>query len=99
MRHEDAFLTGFRHFGPEHAIENVGMRLHQDAGLVHLLFLDAQNLTERVHLPAHVLHHLVHGVYFDLAFLVTLESKANRHVLSRFHQQRLIILIRGTGLR
>ncbi len=45
------------------------MRLHQNAGLVHLVFLQLQNLAQRIHLPAHVLHHLVHGIHFDFALL------------------------------
>src|SRR5262249_32286213 len=45
------------------------------------------------HLPAHVLHHLVHSVYFDLAFLITLERKADRHVLGGLHQQGSVVLL------
>ena len=35
------FLPGFRHFRPEHAVQNVGVRLHQNPGLDHLVFLQS----------------------------------------------------------
>ena len=40
MRQQHALLAGFRHFRPEHAVQDVGMRLHQNAGLAHLVFLE-----------------------------------------------------------
>jgi len=63
-----------RNLSPEHAVENVSVRLHEDAVLRHLVFLDAQDLTERIHLPAHVLHHLVDGIDLDIAALITVEA-------------------------
>ena len=75
------------------------MRLHQNPGLAHLFFLQLQNLAQRVHLAAHVLHHLVYGVYFDFALLVALQGKADGHVLGGFHQQRRVVLLRRGRLR
>ena len=53
------------------------MRLHQNAGLAHLVFLQLQNLPQGIHLPAHVFHHLMNGVHLDFALLVA-ASKAKR---------------------
>ena len=64
------------------------MGLHQNPSFTHFVFLNFQNLPERVHLPAHVLEHLVNGVDLDFALLEPVESEADRHVLSRFHKQR-----------
>src|SRR5712691_11566137 len=69
------------------------MRLHENARLVHLVFLQFQNLAQRVHLPAHVLHHLVHGVNFHFALGIPFQSEANCHVLSRLHQQRRVFFL------
>ena len=69
------------------------MRLDQDAGLAHFVFLQLQDRAQRVHLPAHVLHHLVHGIYFDFALLVALQGKAYGHVLGGLHQQGSILLL------
>ena len=75
------------------------MRLHQDAGLAHLVFLDFENLAQRIHLPAHVFHHLMDGIYFDFALLVTLEREADGHVLGGLHQQRRVFLSGGRCAR
>ena len=99
VRQEHALLARLRHFRPEHAVQDVGVRLHQNPGLAHLLFLQLQNRAQRVHLPAHVLHHLVDGVDLDLALLIPLQREADRHVLGRFHQQRRIFLPRIGGFR
>ena len=72
------------------------MGFHQDPGLVHLVFLDAQNLPQRVHLPAHVFEHLVDGVDLDLSLLEAFHGEANGHVLRGFHEQRRVGLF---GLR
>src|ERR1019366_5028693 len=49
---QNAFLAGLGNLGPEHAVENVGVGIDEDTGLGHFIFLDAQDLAERVHLPA-----------------------------------------------
>ncbi len=94
MRHQHAFFARLRHFRPEHAVQDVGVGLHQNPGLTHLVFLQLQNRAQRIHLPAHVLHHLVHGIHFDFAFLIALQSETDRHVLGRLHQQRRVLLVR-----
>ena len=91
MRQQHALLAGLRHFRPEHPVQDVGMRLDQHSGLAHLVFLHLQDLAQRVHLTAHVLHHLVHGVDLHFALLESFEGEANCHVLGRFHQQWRVI--------
>ena len=91
MRQQYALLARFRHFRPEHPVQDVGMRLHQDAGLAHLVFLQLQDLAQGVHLPAHVLHHLVHRVDLHFALLEAFQGETNGHVLGRFHQQRSVV--------
>ncbi len=71
------------------------MGIHQKPGLAHLVFLNLQDLAERVHLPAHVLHHLVDSVHANFALLITLQGEADGHVLSSFHEQRCIRLFLG----
>ena len=39
MGEQYAFLSRFGHLGPEHPIQDVGMRFHQDPSLAHLVFL------------------------------------------------------------
>jgi len=39
--------------------------IRPECQLAHLVFLNFKDLAQRVHLPAHVLHHLVHGVDLD----------------------------------
>ena len=41
MGQQHALLARFRHFRPEHPVQNVGMGLHQNAGLAHLVFLQS----------------------------------------------------------
>ena len=91
---QNAFLAGIGNLSPEHAVENVGVGIDQDAGLGHLVFLHAQNLAERVHLPAHVLHHVVDGVDLDVAALVAVESEADGHALGGLHQHRCLVVVR-----
>ena len=86
VRQQYALLARFRYFCPEHPVQDVGMRLHQNAGLAHLVFLQLQNLAQGVHLPAHVLHHLVHGIDLHFAFLESFQSEAYGHMLGRLHQ-------------
>ena len=95
---QNALLAGFGNLSPEHAVENVGMRLDQNAGLRHLIFLDAQDLAERVHLPAHVLHHVVDGVDLDIAALIAVEGELDGHALGGLHQQRSVIAVAGAVL-
>src|SRR5215470_5675741 len=45
-----------------------------------------------------MLHHLVNGVDLDLALLVALEGKADRHVLGGFHEEWSIFVARGGRL-
>ena len=61
----------------------------------HLVFLNTQNLTQRVHLPAHMLHHLVDGIDFDFAALIAVQSVFDGHVLGGLHQQGRV---GGTGI-
>ena len=96
---QNAFLAGFGNFRPEHAVENVGVRLHQDAGLGHFVFLDAQDLAQRVHLPAHVLHHVVDGVDLDFAALIAVEGEFDGHAFGGLHQQRCVVAFAGGVLR
>src|SRR5208337_2267916 len=96
---QNAFFASLGNLGPEHAVENVGMGLNQDTGLGHFIFLDAQDLAERVHLPAHVLHHVVDGVDLDFAALIAVEGEFNRHGFSRLHQKRGVIAAVGVVLR
>ena len=91
MRQQHALLARFWHFRPEHPVQNVGVRLHQNAGLAHLVFLELENLAQRVHLPAHVLHHLVHRVDLHFALLEAFQGEPNGHVLGRFHQQGSVV--------
>ena len=74
------------------------MRFHQNAGLAHLVFLQLQDLTQGVHLAAHVLHHLVHRVDLHFAFLESFQSEADGHVLGRFHQQGSVVRLLCCGL-
>ena len=62
------------------------MRLDQHAGLGHLLFLQLQDVAQGVHLPAHVLEHLVHGIYFDFALLVAFVLQAGYAVLTNRYE-------------
>src|SRR6185312_3669365 len=62
MRHQYALFTCLRHFGPEHAIENVGVGFNQHPRLIHFVFLDFQDPAQGVHLPAHMFQHLMDGV-------------------------------------
>ena len=96
---QNAFLASFRNLGPEHAVENVGVGLNQNAGLGHLIFLHAQNLTERIHLPAHVVHHVVDGIDLDVAPLIAVESEFDGHAFGRLHQKRCVIAFVGDVLR
>ena len=76
------------------------MRLHQNASLAHFFLLNAEDLAQGVHLPAHVLQHLVDGVDLHFAFLIALQGEANGHMLGRFHQQRgpsIVVLRNGRG--
>src|ERR1700733_2371569 len=66
--------------------------------LQHFVFLDAQDLAECVHLPAHVLHHVVDGVHLDIAALIAVEGELDRHTFGGFHQQRCIVAV-GRFLR
>ena len=74
------------------------MGLNQDAGLGHFVFLDAQDLAERVHLPAHVLHHVVDSVDFDFAALIAVEGEFDGHAFGGLHQQRGVIGVAGVVL-
>jgi len=96
---QNAFLASFRNLGPEHPVENVGVGLNQNAGLGHLIFLHAQNLTERIHLPAHVVHHVVDGIDLDVPPLVAVESEFDGHAFGRLHQKRCVIPFVGDVLR
>ena len=95
---QNAFLAGLGNLSPEHAVENVGVGLNQDAGLGHLVFLDAQDLAERVHLPAHVLHHVVDGVDLDFAALITVEGEFDGHAFGGLHQKRGVVGVAGVVL-
>ena len=50
-------------------------------------------MSQRVHLPAHVLQHLVHGIDLHFAFLKTLQGKADSHMLSCLHEQGSICIV------
>ena len=67
--------------------------------LDNLIFLDAQDLAERVHLPAHVLHHVVDGVDLDVAALVAVEREFDGHGLGGLHQKRGVPVFVGVVLR
>ena len=98
-REQNAFLAGFGNLSPEHAVENVGVRIDKDPGLGHFIFLNPQDLAERVHLPAHVLHHVVDGVDFDFAALIAVEGEFNRHAFSGLHQKRGVVAVARVVLR
>ena len=71
------------------------MGLDQNPRLAHFVFVHLQDLPQRVHLPAHMLQHLMHGVDLDISLLEALHGKTDGHVLSRLHQQGRIVLFRG----
>ncbi len=98
-REQNTFLAGFGNLRPEHSVENVGVGIDQDAGLGHFIFLDAQDLAERVHLPAHMLHHVVDGIDLDFAALIAVEGEFNRHAFCRLHQKRGVIAVARRVLR
>ncbi len=98
-REQNTFLAGFGNLSPEHAVENVGVGIDEDARLGHFIFLHAQDLAERVHLPAHVLHHVVDSVDLDFTALIAVEGEFNRHAFSGLHQKRRVIAVVGVVLR
>ena len=51
------------------------MGIDQNPSLAHLVFLNLQDLTEGIHLTAHVFHHLVDSVNLDFAFLKRSRAK------------------------
>ena len=70
------------------------MGLPQNPGFAHLVFLNAQDPAQCIHLPAHVLHHLMDGIDLHFAVLEAVQGKADGHVLGGLHKKRSFALIR-----
>ena len=71
------------------------MRLDQDSGFAHFVFLQSQNLLQTSHLLALLLKQIMDGIHFKIAGLKTLQSVTDRHLLGSPHQNWLIDLIFG----
>ena len=91
-RHEHAALPGLWNLCPEQAVQDVGMRFHEHAGLAQALLLKLQDFAQRIHLAAHALHHFVDRIHPHLAAFVSFERILDGQLLSGFHQQRRIVV-------
>ena len=72
-------------FRPEHAIEHVGMRLHQHSRLAHPLFVSREEFAQVAHLLTHLFQQLVDRIYFQIAGLKPLQGVPDRHLLGSTH--------------
>ncbi len=88
-------LAALRHCRPELPVENLAVRLRQDARIAHLVFMRAKNLSQILDFLVHAVEHLANGVHFHFAAFEPLQREADGQVFGQLHDHRLV----GLGVR
>src|SRR5437762_6991192 len=95
FRKQHGALAAIRHCRPELPVENLAVRLCQDARVGHLVFVSAQNLPQTLNFLVHAVKHLAHGVDFHFAALEAFQREPDREVFSQLHNHGIVWLRTG----
>src|SRR5208283_4662681 len=90
VREQHFPLRRFGHARPEHPVQGLPVRLHQDSCLRHLVFVLSQDLSQVLDLLVHAVQHLSHRIHFHFASLKSLHREAYGQVFRQFQQYRLV---------
>ena len=66
------------------------MRLDEDPGVAHFVFVSTENIPEILDLLIHAVEHLPNRVDFDFAAFESLKRETDGQVLCKLHEYRLI---------
>ena len=68
------------------------MRLDQQPGFAHLVFMSAENLSQVLDFLVHAVEHLAHGIDFDFTAFEPLQRETDRQVFGELHDHGLVRL-------
>src|SRR6267142_1315812 len=84
--------AAFGHRRPELTVENLAVRLDEQPGFAHLVFMSAENLSQVLDFLVHAVEHLPNGVDFHFAAFEALQRETDRQVFGQLHDHRLVRL-------